>query len=320
MKEAEIRPKEIFEEYLRLSELDGKKLNHDQFEHISCPACNTDSSSNKFLKNDYNYNECAKCHTLFCSPRPNKTQLDEFYFSSESSKFWSTKFFPAVKEARREKMFKPKAHDIVHLIKEKNLGVKNICDVGAGHGLLLEEISKISSDYKLHAIEPDSDSAAECRKKGIEVLLEVSENATEWHNRFDLVLSLEVMEHVHSPYNFVSSLYDLAKDGGYVLITGLGYEGFDILTLQGKSNSISAPHHLNFLSVQGFEEVFKGAGFKEVEVWTPGKLDVDIVCNATTDNHFINALQRRGEKALKEFQEFLVKHKLSSHTWVLAKK
>jgi 2-polyprenyl-3-methyl-5-hydroxy-6-metoxy-1,4-benzoquinol methylase len=320
MKESEIRPRELFEKYITLSNLDGQKMASEKFQSIPCPACGTDHFENAFVKNEYHFNKCVSCYSLYCSPRPSQEQLDQLYFNSESSQYWSNVFFPAVKDARREKLFRPKASQILKMINAEKLSIQNFCDVGAGHGLLLEEIGHLSNEINLHAIEPDSTSAQICREKGIEVLEETSEKSEPWHGKFDLVLSSEVIEHVYSPESFIRSLYNLTKDDGHTLITGLGHEGFDILTLQEKSNSVSAPHHLNFMSVEGFEKLFKRVGFKEVKVWTPGKLDVDIVVNSGVPTEFIKALQRRGDKAMQAFQQFLVDHKLSSHIWVLAKK
>lgn len=320
IREEEIRPKELFDHYLHLSKLDGQKLNHLDFAEISCPACNSKDSFLQFEKDNYKYRECFSCFSLYCSPRPNSEQLGQLYVNSPSSKYWSEFFFPAVTEVRREKLFKPKAQEILQMIHDKDLDVSNICDVGAGHGLLLEELGKLNPKIKLHAVEPDANSAQTCREKDITVLQTLSSDASEWKNKFDLVLSFEVIEHVFSPFEFIESLFNLTKNGGYTLITGLGYEGYDILTLQKHSKSISPPHHINFLSISGFEELFRSVGYSHVAAWTPGKLDVDIVLNSSELNPFAKALQRRGAEALEEFQQFLRKYQLSSHCWILARK
>jgi hypothetical protein len=64
-----------------------------------------------------------------------------------------------------------------------------------------------------------------------------------------------------------------------------------------------------------------------VDIFTPGKLDVDIVKNtveerpdALNDQRFIRNLLKLDEKVLKEFQQFLSKHRLSSHCWIWAEK
>jgi len=320
MKEFEIRPKKLFKKYLELSKKDSESFDHSTFEMINCVSCDSQLSNALHKKDGFNYNICESCGTLFCNPRPSHETLNSFYENSSSAKFWFEEFLPKVEESRREKIFKKKAIQLFELIDEKEINISNICDVGAGSGIFIEEMKKIRNDISYFAIEPGEVSSKIISNKGIPVLQKSVEHSKEWYNRFDFVVSLEVLEHVNKPIDFVKSINNLLKKEGYCLITTLGYEGFDILTLGEDSNSISPPHHLNFLSVRGFELLFKRAGFSEVHVTTPGVLDVDIVLNSDKNTEFLRILKLRGDSVIKEFQEFLIKNKLSSHVWVLAKK
>lgn len=320
MKEEEIRPKAIMDEYLSLSVIDGQKLDKNKFTKSPCQGCASNNVKLFFTKDGFEYLKCTNCNSLFCSPRPTKDQLDSLYHNSESSTFWSNVFFPSVVESRRLKLFAPKAKKIAQMIKDKNLQVSSICDVGAGHGLFLEELKKELPGVSYYAIEPDHNSSNICRSKGIITLESTAENAAEWWDKFDLIICSEVIEHVFNVKEFITCLFKLLKNGGHCLVTGLGYEGFDILTLGEKSKSVSPPHHLNFLSIDGFTKVFKSSNFSEVEIWTPGELDVDIVFNSGFENEFLAALKRRGEKTIQEFQFFLANNQLSSHCWILGTK
>lgn len=325
MKTEEIRPKELFQKYLELSRIDGANLDQSRFLPIACPGCAAPSAAsttlkNKFIKNGFSYLLCSACNSLFCSPRPCEAQLDAIYEKSESAKYWSEVFSPTVAEVRREKMFRKKAADLAVLLKAKNIAPHYICDVGAGYGVFLEELRIVMPTVAMAAVEPNPAAAAVCRKKGIETLVSSAQESQAWSGRFDLVISSEVIEHVFSPERFVRSLFDLTAPGGFVLTTGLGYEGFDILTLQGNSESVFPPHHLNFLSVKGFETLFKRVGFRHVEITTPGVLDIDIVLNSESCPDFVKVLAARGKNAVAEFQALLSKYKLSSHTWILAEK
>ncbi len=320
MKEAEIRPKELFNKYLELSKKDAKTFDKSQFETIRCIACDSKDITKKFNKNGFRYDICKNCGSVFCNPRPSLTTLDNFYKNSKSAKFWFEEFLPIVEEARREKIFKKKVLQFFNLIEERGIVIENLCDVGAGSGIFLEELKKIRDDISYFAIEPGIVSSGILTKKGIPVLKKSVEYADAWKEKFDFVVSLEVLEHVNKPIDFVKSISNILKKSGYCLVTSLGYEGFDILTLGEKSNSISPPHHLNFPSIKGFELLFKRAGFSEVMVITPGVLDVDIVLNSGSIPEFLKVLKSRGDVAIREFQDFLVKYNMSSHVWVLAKK
>jgi len=320
MKEADIRPADLLAKYLALSLQDGAAMDRTAFVRVTCPACLGERTAPKLEKNGFAFLQCLDCGSVFCSPRPTQEALNRFYEEGVSSEFWARVFFPAVAESRREKLFAKKAREIGKLIPPRaEDGGLAICDVGAGYGIFLEELGKVFPRASLHAIEPGPDLAAACRAKGIETLQAYAEEAEAWAGRFDLVISSEVVEHVFSPERFVQALFHLTRPRGAALLTGLGYEGFDILVLQERSKSVFPPHHINFLSVQGFESLFRRVGFGRVDVWTPGELDVERVLGSGHAPEFLEVMSRRPD-ALQQFQEFLRGVKLSSHVWVLARK
>ncbi|MCG8572856.1 MAG: class I SAM-dependent methyltransferase [Spirochaetes bacterium] len=329
MKEEEIRPADLFNKYLELSARDASLcFNSSKFKKINCPACNNSKVHEVFEKWGFQFVECDNCHSVFQSPRPLQKDFEKFYQNSQSTKYWTEVFFPAVLEKRRIKLFKPKAKEIVALCKNNGFFPKTIADIGAGFGLLLEELNKDFNHHpELIAVEPNPKMADICRKKGFTVAPVFAEDADKMISNLDLVISLEVLEHVYDPLFFCTSLNKLIKPNGKVLITTLTISGFDIQVLWEKSKSISPPHHINFLSIEGFEILLKNAGFKNINIFTPGKLDVDIVKNYISENpayisenHFIKTLLSKNEKVLNNFQIFLSENQLSSHCWIWAEK
>lgn len=327
LKETDIRPVDLHDEYIRLSAVDAAGIFAIGHRHkINCPACGSDDQRQGFIKSDFNYVECVTCNSLYQSPRPEQATFEKFYSNSTSADFWATEFFPKVAEPRRKLIYRPRAEKILEYCQKYGVGVNNLIDVGAGYGLFLEEWKKIAPSARLRAVEPGKKLASLCRAKEFEVLESTAENAAAWQGTAELVTCFEVFEHSYDPLAFVTSLYDLAKPEGLVVLTTLGVDGFDIQTLWSKSKSVSPPHHINFLSIVGFEILFKRIGFREVEIITPGKLDVDIVLNYAKANPefelpaFFKKMMMRGEPALRDFQNYLSAHKLSSHTWIIAKK
>lgn len=324
MKEEEIRPRALLEQFLRLSEDDAKKFFADApTSSIPCVACGHIESEVRFQKAGFTYSQCRECSTLFNSPRSPLDRYIAFYKESASWTFWSDYYFPAIAEARREKMFIPRVKMISEICLKNNIAIDTLIEVGAGYGIFLEEWKKAHLTKNIIAIEPAPTLADVCRKKGFEVYEEVAENISEVNKLGDLVVCFEVLEHVFDPHHFLMTMRNFVKPGGYVLITTLGYDGFDLQVLGEKSNSIFPPHHINFPSIDGFRRLFFRAGFTSVEITTPGKLDVDIVKNAVEadpilmeSTPFLRQLLRHPEA----FQSFLSNNQLSSHTWILAKK
>ncbi|MBF0358605.1 MAG: class I SAM-dependent methyltransferase [Magnetococcales bacterium] len=328
MKENEIRPADTFQEWLRLSACDAEKMfDHSQRVIIPCPACGEERYEQAFSKHGFLYVECLECQTLYLSPRPPEEEFTEFYLNSESSRYWVDIFFPSVLEARREKIFIPRVTQIRKLCLNNGISPDTVMDIGAGHGIFLEEWGKKLPSSTLCAIEPNNSMADICRAKGIEVLESTAENSSNvWQQKADLATCFEVIEHAHEPLRFIRAIHNLVAPNGMALVTGLGVQGFDIQVLWERSNSISPPHHLNFMSVRGLEILFSRAGFQKVEVTTPGKLDVDIVRNTIANdaspqlNRFVHTMLDSGSKVGNEFQTFLSNNKLSSHCWIAAQR
>ena len=325
MKEVDIRPKEIFSKYRELSKEDA--LNNFPFSArkvINCVACNSKNLELQFEKHGFEYSMCLECGSLFNSPRADLNAFDDFYKNSLSSKFWATEFFPSVMDARREFVFAPKAKEILDKIKKLNIDINKIADIGAGYGIFLEEWRKISNTKNLVAIEPSSKMAEICRSKGFDVFQSMVEDINEEINA-NLTVCFEVLEHAHNPLQFIKSLKNVMHPNGYLLLTTLSVDGFDIQQLWSHSDQISPPHHINFLSIQGFKLMFERAGFDLIEITTPGKLDLDIVLNSdyflnselSSSKFFKQVLSDESKK--KNFQKYLSDNLMSSHIWALAK-
>jgi SAM-dependent methyltransferase len=329
VKESDIRPEDLFQHFLHLCQRDAEELfGREPRRGIACPACGESRSEHAFDKWGFSYRACSDCSTLFLSPRPEPEQFGRFYRQSESARYWAQTVFPAVAEARREQLFRPKARQIAELCQRAGLEVRCLADVGAGQGMFLESWRELSPSCRCVAVEPHPHQAEVCRSKGFDVVECFIEEVEQLSDQADLAVALEVIEHAVSPLDFCRCVGGLVRPGGAVLFTGLGADGFDIQMLWEKSRSVSPPQHINFLSLQGAVHLMARAGFVDIEAFTPGKLDVDIVRKAVAadpslleGSRFLRTLFGRSTPAvLERFQQFLAESGLSSHLWLWARK
>jgi len=326
MKEKDIRPANLMLKYAELSAKDAKFFfKGGERSSLLCIGCNSQNTSFQFNKNTFDYVLCDECGSLFQSPRPKIEAFEAFYKDSESSRYWAEVFFPIVSEARREKIFKPRVKRLMSMCDNVNLEVLKLIDVGAGYGVFLDEWRVLNPDTQLLAIEPSFSLAEDCRKKQLKVVESIVEKVDGYDNYADLVVCFEVLEHVNSPIEFINVLTKLVRPGGYIFISTLCIDGFDLQVLWDKSSQISPPHHINFHSIKGFKSLFERAGYTDILIETPGQLDVDIVLNfiknspdLLEDNRFIKSLI--DEDKAEAFQTFLKENNLSSHAWIMAKK
>ena len=324
MKEEDIRPKKIFDEYLRLSKKDAKNYfgPKTNVEQILCPAC-CSSGIEVFKKSEFTYQECPACSTLYVSPRPEESAFFKYYQESESVKFWASSFYKTTAEARREKLWKPKALMISEYIKKYG-GVSKLFDIGGGYGIFAEEYKKLSNK-DVTVIEPGPDLAEICRRKGLEVIENFLEKIDPivFGSETKAFVSFELFEHLHSPEKFLLSLGKMMKVGDLFIFTTLSGIGLDIRVLWENSQAVSPPHHLNFLNPYSIKILLERLGFKVLEVLTPGKLDLDILSNNfeyIQDQFWKNFIRYSKDTEKIEMQKLISESGFSSHMLVICKK
>ena len=329
MKEFEIRPAALFNDFLEVARKDIAVFfsDVDRFVDLGCPAWGSDGSVFSFKKHDMSYRECSDCGSLFMSPRPTQAMIDDYYRRSDSSKFWAERFFPETAEARRELIFKPRAELLKSITERFSVPEPRVFgDIGAGIGLFLDEVKDLGFFEEIVAVEPSSELAKVCREKGYPVVESTLEDAAESDFKVSVASSFEVIEHLFQPVEFLRSAKSILKPGGLFIFTTLTCSGWDIQNLWKESKSVSPPHHINLITTEGLEKIVQHAGLELVELTTPGKLDVDIAVNMLNETPDLELerfatylLRKRGPECHAAFQKFLQDHRLSSHALVVAR-
>jgi SAM-dependent methyltransferase len=327
MKESDIRDQDIFDEYIRLVTKDIKNFFEPSlFDLINCPACGGGYKDlkNEFEKNGFTFVTCKKCGTLFTNPRPTVEQINQFYAKSDSGKFFTEHFFMPFAEARREKIFQPRVKRIIKMFPQYSKG--RIGDIGAGHGIFLEELQKKWSEADLIAIEPSQDMIKICNEKKLHTINKMFEDIEIMEEeRFDLLCSFELFEHLCGPKTFLEKCNSVLKPNGHLFMTTLSGKGFDIQILWKHHKNVNPPVHLNFFNPGSVQILLERCGFSIVEITTPGKLDWDIVESSSKRgesklDRFWNQVINAEEGTKNELQDWISRNRFSSHMQIVAKK
>ena len=327
--ENDIRPLEFEKDKLKAIDIDREYLlnRKDEFVNYFCPACESTNGVFYFAKTGIDYCQCPQCKTVFVNPRPSQKVLHDFYSQSKVYDYWNKFIFPASEETRREKIFRPRAEKVIGFCKKYKVDTNIFLEVGAGFGTFCQEVKHANVFTRVIALEPSPGLAESCRKRNLEVMETPIEALQLPENTVDVISSFEVLEHLFSPKAFLLDCKKYLKKGGLIVLTCPNFMGFDIMNLRELSDSVDH-EHLNYFNPASLSLLLEKAGFKVLEVETPGKLDVDIVRNKVLTgvldisvNPFLkHILIDKWEELGEKFQNFLSENKLSSHLWVVAQK
>ncbi len=106
--------------------------------------------------------------------------------------------------------------------KIKALTNMNIIDIGCGGGLICEPLSRIGA--KVTGLDADpvaiETASAHAKDQGLKIAY-LNESAENHKKQYDVVLALEIIEHVNDPQTFVKTCADLCKPGGLIIFSTL---------------------------------------------------------------------------------------------------
>jgi SAM-dependent methyltransferase len=325
----EIRPSELLGDQATRLAADIERLlrRSGEFVDVACPACDGPNHDFALTKYELSFVTCSDCGTMYMTPRPSPDVLAEYYALSENYAYWNAVIFPASEDARREKLFRPRAERVVELHRRHGAGEGAILDVGAGFGTFGLEAQALGPWSRVIALEPTPDLARTCRERGLEVLEETFEETQVADGTIDTLTAFEVVEHLFSPREFFERAYRLLAPNGLLVVTCPSVDGFDIATLGAGSTAVDN-EHLNYFRPPSLAALAERCGFGVLEVSTPGELDAELVRAEALAGRADLSGQRFLRRVLIDdwdrlgapFQRFLADNLLSSHLWLVAQK
>lgn len=323
MKEEDIRPQALFDQYIQLATLDAEHyFSLNDRVSIACPAC-SGVGVHVFRKSGFDYEECLLCETLYVSPRPPAEAFTRYYTESESSKFWATTFYRETAEARRERIWKPKAQLVRSLLGKYGFDSPSIYDIGGGYGIFAQEMRALGS--RTIVVEPAPHLAAICQQNElptIEAFLEDLDAAQLTESPKALV-SFELFEHLHDPRIFLEKVHGLLAPGEIFIFTTLSGTGVDIRALWEDSKSVTPPYHLNFLNPYSVSVLMESVGLQTLEVTTPGKLDISILENnreLIKDRFWRSFIRLASSQEKSDWQDYIARSGWSSHMMITCRR
>lgn len=330
LSEGDIRPASLMEQQAGHFAADVARLltNASEFVAVSCPACGGDAATPAFDKAGFSYRTCDGCQTIYLSPRPTPELLHQYYADSENYRFWAEKIFPASEDTRRDRIFRPRVERVLEFCARHDTPTGVLVEVGAGFGTFCEEVEKTAAFDRVVAVEPTPELAAGCRARGLTVVDRPIETVPDDElPKADVIASFETIEHLFDPGAFVRACSRRLHPGGLLVLTCPNGQGFDVVVLGPKSDTVDA-EHLNYFNPRSLRNLVTSTGLEVLEVLTPGELDAQLVRRkALSGEYDLSAspflrrvLVDEWDRLSDPFQDFLAANLLSSHMWLVARK
>lgn len=199
--------------------------------------------------------KCKNCGFVFSKKRPSNEELSAYY-----KNYGVTSYLSEITIKRY--------HQLLDEF-EKYRKTNRLLDVGCGRGLFLDEAKK--RGWEVYGTELSEETTKICREKGINMYYgSLHENCFDAES-FDVITSLEVIEHINTPKNEIKSFKKLLRIGGLVYITTPNFNSLLRYKLKEKYiNVIIYPEHLSYYVPNTLNRAFTQCGFKKIKLISTG--------------------------------------------------
>ena len=146
--------------------------------------------------------------------------------------------------------------------------INKMLDVGCGPGLFLIEAKK--RGWEVYGTEYTDKQVEYLKAKGITTFKGKLNDKSFGDEKFDVIISSEVIEHINNPIEEITNFYRLLRIGGLLYITTPNFNCIERLLLKGDYNIIEYPEHLCYYTPKTIDFLLSNNGFKKIKITTTG--------------------------------------------------
>ncbi len=324
---SEIRPETARARYQELLDLERARLvgadgrvKPEWARDVPCPVCGSSEGGIYDPNGDPVYSECQCCGCVYVTPRLKEEALEAFVRHSDALNYFHEHILVPSASTRRERVFSQP----LSLMREHMRGGR-VLELGSAVGTLLSMFEE--AGYEAEGIELCDFSVRYNRQAGRKVYDEPIERLHLPDEAYDGVCAWGVISSLNDPRETMRHVHRVLKPERCFVFNAYNVRSFEYLTLRTRYMNPFVLYQ--YYTPESVERLLAEAGFTQVEMSTPGRTDVQTVCDILGGpspelGAFLNAIlfePSNDQDALREaLQVFLAEHKLSGNLVVRATK
>jgi SAM-dependent methyltransferase len=226
----------------------------------------------------FNIVECQSCGTKYLNPRPADSELGVIYPPDYYSNWIGSEYEDAARRGAYmlkvrmwyyEKKYR-KLAQLCQMIPETERTPFRVLDVGCGDGRLLTIVKELyerefGGPCETFGVEYSEESVKRSRARGHQMFRgDICE--LEIPQRFHLIISNDVIEHVADPVSHGSRLADLLIPGGILQVQTPNIDAWDWELCKKHWGGYHLPRHWTFFTRKSLSTMLRGFGLDITEV------------------------------------------------------
>lgn len=230
----------------------------NNFKYIKCNLCEKNDAEELYLikrfKKHFKIVKCRNCGLVYVNPQPTEEELRKYYNS-----------FYRVPLKTNEKLVLKKARELINEIKRtKKTG--SLLEIGCSYGFLLQYFKR--REWYVKGIEISQEASDYARSRfGIDVFTGTLREYKR-RERFDLIVMLDVLEHLSNPAEELSLVNKYLKKDGLLVLTTPNIDSLDSWISKDSWEWMIPPEHLFYFSSETISSLLHKYNFRILSLKT----------------------------------------------------
>jgi 2-polyprenyl-3-methyl-5-hydroxy-6-metoxy-1,4-benzoquinol methylase len=277
---------------------------NDELQAVAtCPACGAAPGEYRYqqlhdhlesVPGEWSLRDCRGCGSLFLDPRPTPQAIGKAYASyythrsgaaayvddNGHSLLWrlangymnaryGSQRLPAIAAGRFMLPLMPALRQQLDFFYRGLPRVKGrLLDVGCGNGVFL--LRARAAGWNVAGVEPDPLAVATARLDGLDVFEGTLDSFCD-AQRFDVITSSHVIEHVHEPRVFLGRMFDLLRIDGTIWLATPNVQSMGHRWFGRAWRGLEPPRHLVVFSAQALRGLLTEVGFTDIRFHRRGR-------------------------------------------------
>lgn len=328
--EARIRPPEKMREMIQVGKIeldefffheDGSMRESRVVTREQCPVCHGKQLSSSASDGPWPLAVCDCCGARFAHAVGRPDAWSEFYGQSKASEMFQRDILEVTSKQRAATIQEPLAKWVNETLPEGGA----LLEVGCAVGAFLEVLAA-TERWDVHGLDPAPEAVRLAQSKGLKNVVCGRLEAYETDTQFDALCFFGVLLHLDDPLESLHMLSSCIQPGGRIFITEINYAGFDAQIMSEDDPNFTPPRAANFFTPSSIETLLVKAGFCDIELTTPGRLDIARIYqywqNGGTNNRH-DSLKRMVDHEIEtgssRLQSLVQDSRVSGHMWATAR-
>jgi SAM-dependent methyltransferase len=236
----------------------------------ACPVCDSKKLKHQFTLQGFRYLRCSGCRFMFVNPRLNDAGSAEFYNSPFYNALVESEYYRVQNEDQLYYSSSVESNQLMEMIVgtvgrivQKDA---RILDVGCGGGALLRLLKDRLGLTNLLGIDLNGKAARFAKEvRGVNVIHGDAKHDLQGR-QFDLVLSIESIEHMNDFKDYMRMLLASLVPGGQLLITTPRNSRLACFLFGQAADGYMAPNHINFFDDRNLKAFLERFGLRVTEL------------------------------------------------------